>query len=87
MLVNGEICYHPDISTFKKVLKPSIKVREFELPFLLPGIPLNISKINDMKKVLYLQFGENWENNPELRFYQNRIFESTALKLWLELHS
>lgn len=74
VLVAGEPWYNTNFGNHKKILKPGIKITDFELPLLLPGVPVKTAKVNDVKKLLELHFGQNWTENKELTFYKNIIF-------------
>lgn len=73
VLVAGEPWYNTNLAKAKKVIKPTFKVRDFQLPLLLPGVPVKDLKVKDVKKLLTLHFGEYWTDNEELAFYKNII--------------
>lgn len=58
VLVAGEPWYNTNLGQPKKVMKPGFKVNDFQLPLLLPGVPVKPAKVDDVKKLLDLHFGE-----------------------------
>nr|CAD7443316.1 unnamed protein product [Timema bartmani] len=56
-----------------KVLKPKLQETDFNLPLIEPGVPIKPQKIADVKKLLTLHFGEEWEMMADLKFYREII--------------
>nr|CAD7460410.1 unnamed protein product [Timema tahoe] len=74
ILIKGEPWYNIDIGMSRKVFKPKVDVSQLTLPLIPIGVPVKRQKIVDVKRLLDLHFGEGWEENPNLHFYQDIIF-------------
>lgn len=77
VLVRGESAYNLDTGMAKKVCKRNKTVRDIIPSMIRRGIAVKQTKINDVKKLLQLHFGEGWEDIPYLKFYKDIIYCGT----------
>ena len=61
----------------KKVCKRNKTVRDIIPSMIRRSIAVKQTKINDVKKLLQLHFGEGWEDIPYLKFYKDIIYCGT----------
>lgn len=70
ILVQGEEFYYHSCGNFKSLMKgkknvlvinPSVIVKD--------NTPVNNKKVSDVKRLLALHFGSDWQSNPSLKFY------------------
>lgn len=59
-----------DTGTAKKVFRPTMDVNSVPIEKVKVGIPVNPAKKLDVKSLLRLHFGNDWEEKPELCFYK-----------------
>lgn len=69
-LIRGEATYMVDTGTAKKVFRPTMDVNSVPIEKVKVGIPVNPAKKLDVKSLLRLHFGNDWEEKPELCFYK-----------------
>lgn len=72
ILVRGEISYTHDTGMARKVCKPNVDIGS-EIPLSRLGNKIKETKIKDVKKLLNLHFGNEWDNKPQLEFYKQVI--------------
>lgn len=73
VVVQGETGYNFEAGTAKKnSLCYSQKDAEDIMPSKLRiGVPIKLTKKNDVERLLCLHFGESWQNLPQLEFYKD----------------
>lgn len=69
VLVRGELFYNTDTGVFKSLCKRGKSFNNVILENVPKGVIVKKAKISDVKRLLMLHFGENWERNPNLKFY------------------
>lgn len=81
IFLKGEALYKFESCEFLRFLKPGKKLTDMK-PEMLPNkVPVKKTKINDVKKLLTLHFGENWETREELNYYKTVIAEQEEIEI------
>lgn len=81
VLVRGETAYNIDLGVSKKVCRPNKVASDVNPEPHSLGVPIKPAKKNDVKRLLNLHFGEEWETILYLRFYTNLINEENAIDI------
>ncbi|KAJ8873053.1 hypothetical protein PR048_026669 [Dryococelus australis] len=76
-LVCGEPFYNFESGQPKSLCKRGKTFRHTQIPDVPKGVPLKPVKFCDVKRLLVLHFGEEWDNNPKLEFFKN-VFEEES---------
>ncbi|KAJ8889973.1 hypothetical protein PR048_009478 [Dryococelus australis] len=51
--------------------------RHTQIPDVPKGVSVETAKLSNVKRLLVLHFGEEWDNNPKLEFFKN-VFEEES---------
>lgn len=76
ILLKGELFYNFESGVYKPLCKRGKSLKNVQLKEVQRGVRLKEEKIKDVKRLLFLHFGERWEDIPALKYYK-KLFEDT----------
>ena len=71
VLVRGEPFYNFETGEPKSMCKRGKNFTMTNIPDIPKGVIIKPSKITDVKRLLVLHYGEQWDSNPKLKFYHD----------------
>lgn len=69
VIVQGEVHYRTDVCEGKCVSRPKRDMTHINPKDINRGVKLNPAKVRDVANLLKKHFGEEWQNNNNLKFY------------------
>nr|CAD7199394.1 unnamed protein product [Timema douglasi] len=69
VMVQGEPFYGFECGEPKSLVKKGKAFSNARIPEVPRGVPIKLAKVNDVRYLLVLHYGEQWQDDPKLNFY------------------
>nr|CAD7201858.1 unnamed protein product [Timema douglasi] len=69
VMVQGKPFYGFECGEPKSLVKKGKTFSNARIPEVPRGVPIKLAKVNDVRYLLVLHYGEQWQDDPKLNFY------------------
>nr|CAD7401757.1 unnamed protein product [Timema poppensis] len=69
VMVQGKPFYGFECGEPKSLVKKGKTFSNARIPEVPRGVPIKLAKVNDVRSLLVLHYGEQWQDDPKLNFY------------------
>nr|CAD7193822.1 unnamed protein product [Timema douglasi] len=80
VMVQGEPFYGFECGEPKSLVKKGKTFSNARIPEVPRGVPIKLAKVNDVRSLLVLHYGEQWQDDPKLNFYTEVFLHLDSLQ-------